>query len=96
MIFDNTILKLSPQAKFQSLGDSQETVIVSMESGFLYTCNATTRSFLEAMDGRKAFGRIVEELLEQYHVSREKLQGDLAAMAEKLIQERLILAVPAA
>ncbi len=94
MLTDSTILKLSQQATFQSLGEGQETVIVSMESGFLYTCNETTRSFLQALDGRKTFLQAVDGLLGQYEVTREKLRSDLAAIAGKLIQEGLILPNP--
>ena len=44
-ITGQTILRLADDVTFQSLGDGQETVILSLETGTLYTCNETTETF---------------------------------------------------
>ncbi len=92
MLTDQTILRLANDAQFQSLGEGQQTVIVSLTSGSLYTCNDTTKSFLQAMDGKKTFSQIVDALANEYEVKREKLHADMAALAEKLIKEKLVVA----
>lgn len=91
MLTDQTILQLANDARFQSLGEGQQTVIVSLASGFLYTCNDTTHSFLRAMDGQKTFGQIVDALAGEYEVNRDKLRADMAALTEKLLKEKLVL-----
>lgn len=90
VITDDTVLKSSPEMKYQSLGAGQPTVIVSLTSGYLYTANQTTQSFLQAIDGRKTFGAIVAELVEQYDVSAEKLAADMRTLAGKLVSEKLL------
>jgi hypothetical protein len=79
--------------KHQSLGVGQPTVIISLASGYLYTANQTTQSFLEAIDGRKTFGAIVAEMAGQYDVSPEKLASDMYALANKLVEEKLLTIV---
>ena len=76
--------------KHQSLGAGQPTVIISLASGYLYTANQTTQSFLEAINGEKTFGTIVAELHERYEVSPDKLAADMRALAEKLVSEKLL------
>ncbi|MBM3860518.1 MAG: PqqD family protein [Verrucomicrobia bacterium] len=92
MLNDQTILRLADDAQFQSLGEGQQTVIVSLNSGALYTCNDTTKSFLQAMDGKKPFGQIIDALASEYEVKREKLHADMTALAEKLVKEKLVVA----
>ena len=89
---DDARLSLSEDVVFQWLVDTRQAVVVSITSGQLYTCNETTFRLLEAIDGTRTFGRIVEDLAGQYDVAREKLRADLAAMVDTLIQEHLILA----
>jgi hypothetical protein len=79
--------------KYQSLGAGQPTVIVSLMSGYLYTANRTTQSFLEAIDGQKTFGAIVAELTDKYDVSADKLVADMLTLAEKLVGEKLLTIV---
>jgi hypothetical protein len=92
-IGSETRLRLSDDVTFQSLGQAQETVVLSLTSGHLYTCNETTKAFLEALDGRRSFSRVVDLLEEQFEVGREKLQRDLAGLAEELLKEGLIVAL---
>lgn len=91
MLTDQTILRLADDVRFQSLGEGQQTVIVSLSSGYLYTCNDTTHSFLKAMDARKTFGQIVDALAAEYDVNRDKLRADMAALSEKLLKEKLVV-----
>lgn len=86
-----TRLRLNDDVTFQSLGEGQETVVLSLTSGHLYTCNDTTKAFLEALDGRRSFEKIVDLLEGQFDVRREKLQRDLAGLAEELIREGLMV-----
>ena len=91
MLAEDIRLNLAKDVTFQSVGAEQDTVILSLSSGRLYSCNETTGSFLSAIDGQRNLGQIVDLVSEQYDVPREELHADLSALAERLIEEKLIL-----
>ncbi len=91
-ITEQTPLRLSEDITHQSMGADEDTVILSLSSGTLYTCNETTADFLHAVDGHRTFGQIVDLLEQRYEVSREQLQADMTTLAEMLMQENILLA----
>ena len=92
---ENERWRLAEDVTFQSMGPGEETVLLSLTSGYLYTCNETTESFLRALDGERSFCEIVDELAHQYDVSKEQLRADLGELTEELLIEKLILTEPA-
>ena len=90
MIANDTGICLSEDVVFQSLGNGLETVVVSLGTGFLYSCNDTTKAFLESVDGKKTLVEIVRELAGVFAVSEDKLREDLQILAERLLAEGLI------
>jgi len=76
---------------YQSLGSDQPTVVLSLRSGYLYTCNETTAAFLDAVRAGRTFGEAVDCIMEQFEVSREELWADLEPLVEELIREGLIV-----
>lgn len=93
MIDAGVRLALREDVAHQSLGEGQETVVLSLKSGYLYTCNETAERFLAALEGRRTFGEVVDLLESEYDVSREALAADLSVLAEELLAEKLIEAV---
>jgi len=91
MLSEQTILRPAEDVTYQSLGAGQDTVILSLDSGQLYTCNQTAAEFLSAADGSRSFGQIVDLLTGQFEVSRAQLRGDLESLAEELIREHLLV-----
>ncbi|NQU75602.1 MAG: PqqD family protein [Planctomycetes bacterium] len=90
MLAEQKRLRLAEDMTFQPLGADGQAVVVSLASGQLYTCNETTRAFLQAIDGKRSFGEIVDMLADEYAVARGKLMADLATIAARLIEEKLI------
>lgn len=90
---EQTRLALCQDVAFQSLGAQQDTVVLSLGSGYLYTCSATTAALLEAVDGRRSLGQIVQLLSGRYDVSTDKLLQDVLAMAGRLLDEHLVRVV---
>ena len=87
--------KLGPDVVIQPLGGAdQETVALSLRSGYLYTCNPVAASFLAALDGQTPYAKVVDHLLEEYEVGREQLEADLAELVDELTREELIVAGP--
>ena len=93
MIDETTRLKLADEATYQSLGEGAETVILSLASGYLYTCNDTTVALIDLADGQRTLGQVVELLTERFDVDRATLLADLTAVASKLVGERLLTIV---
>jgi hypothetical protein len=91
MVDDNARLRLAQDVSYQSLGPGERTVLLSLTSGYLYTCNETTAAFLDALDGSRSFGQVVGLVLEQFEVSREELQADLTDLVSELMAEGLIV-----
>lgn len=93
MVNEHTRLKVAPEVTYQQAGDgADETVILSLGSGMLFTCNATTRRFLDALDGTKTLAQVAEELESVYDVPAEKLRADLTTLARRLADEKLVAA----
>ncbi|MEX2129199.1 MAG: PqqD family protein [Xanthobacteraceae bacterium] len=94
MINLRTKLQLSPDVTFRSLGDGQGAVVVETKTGQLYTCNDTTTAFLEALDGTRTLGEIVDELHCIFDVDQPVLESDLNDIAGELLNNGLITPIP--
>ncbi len=88
---DGTRLRLAQDVSYQSLGPGEQTVLLSLTSGYLYTCNETTAAFLDALDGDRTFGWVIGMLLEEFEVAPEELRADMAELVEQLMAEGLIV-----
>ena len=84
-------LKLANDVTFQSLGPGEETVVLSLSSGYLFTCNETAAAFLRKLDGRRPLAAVVDLLLDEFQVHREALSADMTELAAKLLEEKLIV-----
>lgn len=93
MLKDETRLCISRDAVFQSLGSGQDTVLICLGSGYVYTCNDTTTAFLEALDGKRSLGEVVELMERSFDVSRARLLEDIRVIAERMLSEGLITMV---
>jgi transcriptional antiterminator len=90
MLSEETRLRLATDATHQSLGPGEDTVILSLSSGHLYTCNETTASMLKALAKEQTLGQLIDHLQEEFDVPRETLARDLTELTEKLIAEKLV------
>jgi ribosomal protein L18 len=84
-------LKLADDVTFQTLSDGRQTVILSLASGYLYTCNRTTAALLGALDGRRTLAQAIDHIESQFEVDRVRLAADMQAMARKLLDEGLLV-----
>jgi pyrroloquinoline quinone biosynthesis protein D len=87
----NARLKLADDVTFQSLGPGEETVVLSLNSGYLYTCNETTAAFLCGLDGKQPLAAVIDRVFAEFDVSREVLNRDMTALTTKLLEEKLIV-----
>ncbi len=91
MEIEQSRLRLAEDVTFQSMGPGEDTVVLCLSSGYLYTCNETTEAFLRALDGRRSFAEIADVLAETYDAPQERLQADLRALAEEMLREKMIV-----
>jgi len=87
---DESRFKVCDGVTYQSMGPDAETVLLSLDSGYLFTCNDTAAAFLDALDGRRTFAQIVDLLVGEYQVEPEEFRRDLSELAGHLLQEDLI------
>jgi len=90
----NARLKLADDVTFQSLGPGEETVVLSLNSGYLYTCNETAAAFLRGLDGQQPLATVIDRLRDEFEVSPEVLSRDMTELAVKLLEEELIVEEP--
>ena len=93
-VLDSSRLDLADHVTKQTLGPGEDTVILSLRSGYLYTCNETTAAFLQALDGKQTLGQVIDRLHEQFDTDRETLRKDMTQLAENLLAEGLIVESP--
>jgi pyrroloquinoline quinone biosynthesis protein D len=84
-------LRLADDVTHQSLGEGNDTVILSLKSGYLYTCNETAAAFLGALDGERTLNDVIDLLEEEFEAPRGQMAGDFAALADELVREKLIV-----
>ena len=90
MISNTAILQLQPDVTWQDMGENEPAVILQLTTGQLFTCNLTTRRFLELMDGRRSFSELVDPLHAQIEVERDRLEQDLGDLSSRLVEAALI------
>lgn len=86
----DTRFKLKPDVAFQSLGAEDESVVLSLQSGQLYTANASTTFFLAAVKQGQTLGEAAQGLCASFEVELEQALADLSSLAEQLLGEGLI------
>ncbi len=91
MIEGTRVLRLSKGIAFQNLGHGEGAVVLEIESGQLHTCNDTTAEFLAALDGTRDFDAAVADLEQKFDADLDVLRADLAALAERLIAQGIIV-----
>lgn len=84
-------LRLADDVSYESLGEGEETVILSFSTGYLYTCNETAAAFLDALDGQRTVDEVVDLLEAQFDAPRERIQADAVELANELISENLVV-----
>jgi hypothetical protein len=86
----NTRFRLKPDVAFQSLGAEEESVVLSLESGQLYTGNPTATFFLAAVKRGQSLGEAAEAMCGAFEVDRERALADLELLAGDLLAEGLV------
>lgn len=90
MLTEQTVLVPVKDVTYESLGPEEDTVVLSFDSGQLYTCNETAAEILAGVDGQRNLGQIIETMEQQYDVSPGRLRVDVLRLSQELVQEGLV------
>ncbi len=69
-----------------------QAVLINLDTGVLFSLNATGTFLWERLDGRASLGAIAAELAAAYAVDSSVTEPDVLELANELLNERLILA----
>jgi len=79
---------IKPNAMARQLGE--ETVILDLESGTYFGLDPVGARIWQLMKEGKSLAEICDVMLDEYEVSREKLERDALALAQDLEARSLI------
>ena len=91
MISEQAILRLADDVTWQPMGQGQDNVILSLSSGYLYTCNETTADFLRTLDGQATLGEVIDRLGLIYEIDAPQLRADMLTLAKRFLDEKLLV-----
>jgi predicted nucleic acid-binding protein len=90
MIEPQTQISLTEGISVQDFGEDEGAVILIIESGQLFTCNATTAEVLRAAREKLTFDAMIAELLETFDVGESELRDDIGVIVRQLADEGIL------
>lgn len=81
-------LRISRNVAFEIL--EREAVILHLDSGTYYTLNESATRAWELIVELSELNRIREQMLDEFDVELDRLEGDLAAMVGELREKGLV------
>ena len=84
------MFRVAAGVNYQSLGDEEDGVILSLASGYLYRCNHTAVAILALLPTCPALDELVEEFASRFGLDPERARADVVPLVEQLVDERLV------
>ncbi len=85
---DRTILSPSPDV--QGTGMEGETVLLDLSTGRYYTLNRLGGVIWDLCDGQRTVRDVHKAICDRFDVMPERALEDLLALAEELVQEKVL------
>ena len=79
---------IPPQVISRTVGE--ETVILELESGTYFGLDPVGARVWELMGEGRTFGQLCDIVMQEYEVSRERLEEDVTALVQQLADRRLV------
>jgi len=89
-MLDHERLELAVGVNYQSLGNNEDGVLLSMASGFLFRCNGTAVHVLDAVRDRPTFSELRARFAEHFGLHEDQADADLSCFLDQLLAENLI------
>jgi hypothetical protein len=81
-------LSIPPEVMTRTVGE--ETVILDLATGTYFGLDPVGARIWELVGEGKSLGEVCGQMLEEYEVSREELEGDVLRLAEELAGRGLV------
>lgn len=88
MITLDTVLRLRREVRFRVVG--RESIAVRQDSAEVMAINEVGGRMLELLDGERSLSVLVDQLLGEYDVERDRLETDVCRFAAEMIDAGLI------
>ena len=79
---------IPPQVISRTVGE--ETVILELESGTYFGLDPVGARMWELMGEGRTFGQLCDIVMQEYEVSRERLEEDVTTLVQQLADRRLV------
>jgi hypothetical protein len=89
MMHENLKFRPDPDVLVHRMGE--DTILVHLRTNRLFEVNDTAAQLWSLLADGLSLGQIKRRLAEEYDVSRDRLDRDLAAMLDQFQQESLIV-----
>ena len=86
---------LAPDVELQELGSGGESVIVNVESGKIFTINASATEILAHILSRQSLGDATAALLSKYDIDRTTVKQEMRELIDELLMNGLIVGTEA-
>lgn len=83
--------RLAEGVTFQPMGEGEDTVVLALGAGQLYSCNDTATVLLQTIDQGGGLAEAAQRMSDEFEVSRDEAERDLATLAQELLAEGLIV-----
>ena len=90
---DNDRLELATGVNYQALGDSEDGVLLSMSSGYLYRCNGSALQILDLVKDRPTYAMLLARFTQRFELDEAQARVDLAEFVQHLLHEQLLAKV---
>ena len=92
MVSNSSILKHSADIRFRRVGE--EAIVIHQKNTEVLALNEVGCRVLELLDGEISLTRVADRRTAEYDVAAAKLQEDVLAFAEELLEAGLIEVTP--
>ncbi len=86
----NERFELAVGVNYQAFGDNEDGILLSMESGYLYRCNATAMALLDVIHRRPTSAELQASFTSAFDVAEDKATTDLASFLKMLLDDGLV------
>ncbi len=83
-------LRLAEGVNYQPLGEGEDGVILSLESGCLYRCNHTAVALLDMLRARPTVDTLLTEFADRFAIDAERARADVLPLVRHLVEQHLV------
>ena len=87
---ESLAVQFSNGVSYQSLGDGEDAVLLSLNNGYLYRCNHTAIALLDGIKHRLSMAEIASGLAGRYAVSEAQVCHDLEETLNAMLSDGLV------